>query len=95
MRDGLQWLDGAAQKTYGAAFAELSPERQAEILKRAADGEATEFFRLIRRYTVMGYYTSRVGLQELDYPGLRLYSESPACPHVNDPEHRQLPAPRS
>jgi hypothetical protein len=95
MRDGLQWLDATAQKTYGAAFAELSPERQAEILKRAAGGEATEFFRLIRRYTVMGYYTSRVGLQELDYPGLRLYSESPACPHVNDPEHRQLPAPRS
>jgi hypothetical protein len=43
---------------------------------------------------VMGYYTSRVGLSELDYPGLRFYSQSPACPHTDDPEHRHLPAPR-
>jgi gluconate 2-dehydrogenase gamma chain len=102
MRDGLQWLDATAQQSYGASFNMLSPERQAEILKRVASGdgagpgqrEGRTFFRLIRRYTVMGYYTSRIGLAELDYPGLRFYSESPACPHINDPEHRHLPAPR-
>ena len=51
-------------------FAELSPEQQTEILKRVAyrdiavrgHREGRTFFRLIRRYTVMGYYTSRVGL---------------------------------
>jgi gluconate 2-dehydrogenase gamma chain len=90
MRDGLRWLNSTA------TFTELSPERQTEILKRAArrDGEGHAFFLLIRRYTVMGYYTSRAGLKELDYPGLRLYSESPACPHTNDPEHLHLPAPK-
>ncbi len=41
-----------------------------------------EFFLLVRRYTVMGYYTSRVGLEELDFPGFKLYTESPACPHI-------------
>jgi gluconate 2-dehydrogenase gamma chain len=81
MRNGLQWLDAAAKRDYSASFTGLSPEQQT-------------FFRLIRRYTVMGYYTSRVGLKELDYPGLQFYSQSPACPHTGDPEHRHLPAPR-
>jgi len=96
MRDGLQWLDSTAMKSCGASFIKLSPEQQTEILKRAAErnGDGHAFFRLIRRYTVMGYYTSAIGLKELDFPGLRFYSESPACPHTNDPEHRHLPAPK-
>jgi gluconate 2-dehydrogenase gamma chain len=49
---------------------------------------------LIRRYTVMGYFTSAIGLKELDFPGLKFYTDSPACPHTNDPEHLHLPAPR-
>jgi gluconate 2-dehydrogenase gamma chain len=56
--------------------------------------QQTSFFRLIRSYTVMGYYTSRIGLEELNYPGLKLYSHSPECPHKDDPEHRHLPAGR-
>ncbi len=100
MRDGLRWLDGTAGKRYGASFARLTQQQQTEILEsvasrkgEAGDKEGHAFFRLIRRYTVMGYYTSRAGLAELDYPGLKFYSESPACPHVDDPEHRHLPAP--
>lgn len=102
MRDGLQWLDAAARTNYGAVFSELPSGRQNEILAALAfpkDApswaiEGRAFFRLIRRYTVMGYYTSRAGLQALDYPGLRFYTESPTCPHTNDPEHRHLPPPR-
>jgi hypothetical protein len=96
MRDGLTWLDAKAKQTHGHIFAELSPDQQTEILKGMAYSKAEEyeFFRLIRRYTVMGYYTSRIGLEELDYPGLKLYSQSPACPHADDPEHRHLSLPR-
>ena len=101
MRDGLGWLDAKARKTHGQVFAALSPDQQTKILKQIAyekptpeDAEGQTFFRLIRRYTVMGYYTSRIGLEELDYPGLKLYSHSPACPHTDDPEHRHLPPPR-
>ena len=96
LRDGLTWLDSAAKKGYGASFVKLSTTQQTEILKRAAerDADGHAFFRLLRRYTVMGYYTSAAGLKELDFPGLRFYSESPACPHANDPEHRHLPAPK-
>ena len=58
--------------------------------QKAEEQEEQKFFRLIRRYTVMGYYTSRVGLEALDYPGLKFYSKSPGCPHKGDPEHRSL-----
>ncbi len=33
MRDGLQWLDSAANKDYGASFTRLSSEQQAKILE--------------------------------------------------------------
>lgn len=55
-----------------------------EVLLRAP------VFKLLRRYTVMGYYTTRIGLEELDFPGLKMYSKSPGCPHTNDREHKQL-----
>jgi hypothetical protein len=90
-------LDAAAKKGYRASFVSLSPVQQAEILKKIAsdsDKQGHRFFRLIRHYTVMGYYTSRIGLAELDYPGLRFYTQSPACPHTDDPEHRHLPPSR-
>ncbi|MGA2132907.1 MAG: gluconate 2-dehydrogenase subunit 3 family protein [Bryobacteraceae bacterium] len=100
MRNGLKWLDTKAKSTYGADFAALSPTQQNAILEKVAhktsapaDRQGQTFFRLIRRYTVMGYYTSRAGLTELAYPGLQFYTESPACPHTGDPEHRHLPPP--
>ena len=78
---------------------ELPPEQQTALLEsigRKGNGDAPgrKFFLLIRRYTVMGYYTSKVGLEELDFPGLRFYTQSPACPHRDDPEHQHLPPPR-
>ena len=102
MRDGFRWLDARAKRTHGDFFVKLSPEQQIAILKKVAyrdegepeDAQGQQFFQLVRRYTVMGYYTSRAGLEELDYPGLKLYSQSPACPHTDDPEHRHLPPPR-
>ncbi|MFZ0806388.1 MAG: hypothetical protein WAN03_09405, partial [Candidatus Sulfotelmatobacter sp.] len=57
---------------------------------RAGDEAGRKFFNVFREYTVMGFYTSEIGLKELDYPGLRFYAESPACPHKDDPEHRHL-----
>jgi gluconate 2-dehydrogenase gamma chain len=100
--DGLKWLDDFARNSAGAGFVSLDAAQQEGLLSQLAyrkqyqSGQepGQQFFKLIRRYTVMGYYTSRAGLKELDYPGLRLYASSPACPHVNDPEHKHLPPPR-
>lgn len=101
-RSGLRWLNNQSRKENGTDFARLTAEQQENLLKTVAyrdhhvPGQVAgqEFFALLRRYTVMGYYTSRVGLEELDFPGLRLYAHSPACPHTGDPEHRHLPPPR-
>jgi hypothetical protein len=57
---------------------------------RAGEERGREFFDLVREYTVMGFYTSEIGLKELDFPGLKFYAESPSCPHKDDPEHRHL-----
>ncbi|MDQ2844371.1 MAG: gluconate 2-dehydrogenase subunit 3 family protein [Acidobacteriota bacterium] len=102
LRSGLKWLDASAKRSAGKSFINLPVSQQIDLLKTVAyrnnvatpDAQGQVFFKLIRRYTVMGYYTSRIGLKELNYPGLKLYSQSPACPHTDDPEHRHLPAPR-
>jgi hypothetical protein len=101
-RFGLGWLDAHSERERSKIFVALGADQQNEILRRLAykkefregeeDGRA--FFDLVRQYTVMGFYTSRVGLEELDYPGLKVYSESPSCPHVNDREHLHLPPPK-
>jgi hypothetical protein len=101
-RFGLGWLDAHSERLHSRTFMGLEPDQQNEILRRLAykkefrDGEedGRVFFRVMREYTVMGFYTSRVGLEELDYPGLKFYSESPSCPHVNDREHLHLPPPK-
>lgn len=101
-RHGLSWLDMRSRKNWGKTFLLLNPYQQTALLESLAyrkkfwtgDEPGQNFFDLVREYTVMGFYTSEIGLKELDFPGLRFYAESPACPHKDDPEHRHLdPAP--
>lgn len=97
-RYGLAWLDAHSEKLFGKPFRDLDAGRQSDILKHLAykdqfrDGEdeGRQFFRSIRELTVMGFYTSRIGLEELDFPGLKFYAESPGCPHAGNPQHVNL-----
>jgi gluconate 2-dehydrogenase subunit 3-like protein len=100
-RYGLTWLDARAQALHGAPFRELEAAPQTEILGRLAyrdrylsgEEEGRAFFKMMRERTLMGFYTSKVGLQQLDYPGLRShYPALPGCPHPDDPEHRRISA---
>lgn len=82
---GLQWMDHAAGEH---GFLALPPAQQTALLERLAfkknfqsgDEPGQSFFLLMRKYTVMGFYTSRIGMESLDYPGLRFYAESPSVP---------------
>jgi gluconate 2-dehydrogenase gamma chain len=102
MRYGLTWLDAHARKKHGHPFRELPDGTQTTLLQTLAykdkyesgDEEGREFFDRIREYTVMGFYTSRIGLEALDYPGLKIYTEVPECPHIDNPEHRNLATPQ-
>jgi gluconate 2-dehydrogenase gamma chain len=101
-RYGLTWLDAHSEQLHGTPFGKLAAPPQLEILDhlayaarhRPGEEEGRAFFKMIREYTLMGFYTSKIGLEQLDYPGLRIYAESPGCPHPNDPEHRHLSAPK-
>lgn len=98
-RYGITWLEAHAQSQWGRPFLELKPEEQQQALEglayrdhfRPGAEEGRAFFQLVRDYTVMGFYTSRLGLEQLDFPGLDTFHlKLPGCPHRDDPEHRSL-----
>ncbi len=84
-RNGLLWINGASSPS---AITSLDAAAQTALLTRLAfrrnfhpeDKPGQEFFALMRRYTVMGFYTTQIGLEQLDYPGLQFYGESPSVP---------------
>jgi gluconate 2-dehydrogenase gamma chain len=92
-QEGIAWLDNVSKPAAG--FTALSTEQQNVLLERLAykakyresEKAGQQFFLLFRKYTVMGFYTSRIGLESLDYPGLKFYSASPGCTHEGNPEH--------
>jgi hypothetical protein len=97
-RTGLAWLDAYAEQTAGKRFMQLTPGQQNLLLEPLASKDKSHpgqeagrsFFRLVRKFTVTGFYTSEIGFKELDNPALKFYSESPECPHKGDPEHLHL-----
>jgi len=99
LRAGLAWLDLHCNRWHGKHFLALELDQQIALLEplayekkfRAGEEDGRTFFERIREYTIMGFYTSKVGLAELDFPGLKFYSASPSCPHQGDPEHLHLP----
>jgi gluconate 2-dehydrogenase gamma chain len=103
-RYGLTWLDAHARRLFGAPFTRTDEGQQADVLKhlayrahyRAGEEEGRTFFKLMREQTLMGFYTTKIGLEELGYPGLQsFWAELPGCPHPSDPGHLHLPAPKA
>jgi gluconate 2-dehydrogenase gamma chain len=101
-RFGLSWLEGHTKLHFKQGFLDCTPEQQTEILEHLAykdryrpnEEEGRAFFELMRRYTVMGFYTTRIGLEQLDYKGLETFwTAMPPCPHREDPEHLHLKPP--
>ena len=102
MRAGLAWLDEQCGLRFAHPFLEASEAQQLSLLEplaykaryRAGEEAGQAFFRRVKELTLMGFYSSAIGWQELDNPAARFYAESPACPHANDPAHQHLPPPR-
>jgi gluconate 2-dehydrogenase gamma chain len=101
-RLGLAWLNAYSERSVGSKFMQLTAEQQTSLLEplgfkdkqRPGEEDGHRFFKLMREYTVTGFYTSEIGFKEIDNPSLRFYSESPECPHKGDPEHLHLPPPK-
>lgn len=99
---GLNWINARSQSAYRHEFLDCTAEQQNSLLEelayRAKFTPGTEsgraFFQMMRDYTVVGYYTTRIGLESLGYPGLQVaWPAMPACPHADDPEHVRLKEP--
>ena len=101
---GLEWMNARSRSEFTRDFMDCTSEQQNSLLEELAykakftptteSGRA--FFQMIRDYTVVGYYTTKIGLESLGYPGLRpVWPSMPGCPHPDDPEHAHLrePAP--
>jgi gluconate 2-dehydrogenase gamma chain len=74
---GLAWLDHAMQGRSGKNFVDASPAEQAALLDLIAYrkndspdlGPGISFFDWARRMTVDAFYTSKIGIEDLDYRG--------------------------
>jgi len=81
MRGGLAWLDGESNKRYNKRFIDLIDSEQISIIDDIAypdpDDEQPEmgpgrkFFNQIRNLTLTGYYTTKMGFDDLGYVGNR------------------------
>jgi hypothetical protein len=96
---GLDWMNARSDSEHRHDFLDCTPEQQNGLLEelayRSKFTSGTEsgraFFQMMRDYTVVGYYTTRIGLESLGYPGLQVvWPAMPACPHPDDPEHMRL-----
>jgi gluconate 2-dehydrogenase gamma chain len=99
---GLSWLDARSRSEHKRKFMDCTREQQVALLEElayrskftATSEGGREFFQMLRDYTVVGFYTSKIGLESLGYPGLRTFwPKMQACPHPDDPEHVHLMEP--
>jgi hypothetical protein len=92
-KEGLQLIDAMSQHRTGRSFVDASPEERIGVLTILSDNDGMtdlpeiQFFHELKRLTVSGYYTSKIGIQdELEYKGNRVLTEFVGCDE---------PAPRS
>ena len=91
--DGLAWLDKASKDRHKKNFVGLTNAQQVGLLteiskiKNPAPHETTQakFFKAIKDMTIDGFYTSKIGIEELGYVGNTVLDEFPGCTH---PEHQ-------
>jgi hypothetical protein len=77
MRGGLRWLELQCLSRYDKGFAAATPAQQLEIVDeiaypdRAKPGmkPGVQFFNLMRNLTASGFYTSSIGIKDLNYLG--------------------------
>jgi gluconate 2-dehydrogenase gamma chain len=87
---GLMWLDAVCTDRYAHVFLDCTPEQRKEILdliafrKNAKNdpslSQGVAFFAFLRKFTCDGFYTSKIGIADLQYIGNTSLREFPGCP---------------
>ena len=88
MRGGLAWMDYQSQKRFGEDFVDCSTEQQLSLVDEIAwpDQAAPEvsqgvsFFNSFRDLTASGFWSSKTGVDDLQYIGNAFVPEWKGCP---------------
>lgn len=88
IRGGLRWLDTASRERSATAFADATPAEQAALLDRIAwpdraapeDRPGVAFFNRFRDLVASGFFSSRIGIDDLRYTGNTYVTEWNGCP---------------
>lgn len=74
-REGLKTIDALSKEVHGAAFLSATPEQRLDLMTRISANEfkpqrpEEHFFQVLKEAAIRAYYTSKIGIQDLDYKG--------------------------
>jgi gluconate 2-dehydrogenase gamma chain len=88
MRGGLSWLDRECVTRFEKDFLACTPQQRSAVLddiawpQKAKPGHAhgVAFFNSFRDLTASGFFTSKMGIEDLQYMGNRYVPEWTGCP---------------
>jgi hypothetical protein len=88
IRGGLTWLDMECNRLFRHDFLDCSAAQQKEVLDRIAyprtaapeDANAVAFFNELRSLVVSGFFSSKMGIQDLPYLGNTMVADWQGCP---------------
>ncbi len=88
MRGGLAWIDVQSRKMFEKPFIECDESQQKALLDKIAYPEIAEpemsqgvsFFNSFRDLTASGFWSSKVGVEDLKYQGNTFVAEWKGCP---------------
>ena len=88
MRTGLTWLDDECRKRFDTPFAECAAAQRTAVLddiawprKARTEMQAgVRFFNNFRNFTASGFWSSKIGVDDLQYVGNRAVAQWNGCP---------------
>ena len=88
MRGGLAWLDNESRERFNKAFKDCVEQERRAILddiafpKRAKPehSHGVAFFNMFRDLTASGFYSSKIGIADLEYRGNEFVASWTGCP---------------
>lgn len=88
MRGGLRWLDAECNRRFNKTFVDCSDAERAQVLDDIAYprkvkpelSQGAAFFSRFRDMVATGFWTSKIGIEDLQYMGNRPVGEWNGCP---------------
>lgn len=85
---GIAWLDAECNRAYGKNFVDCASAQQTQMLDRIAwpdrateaDSNGVAFFNRLRDAVMGGFYSSKIGIADLQYMGNKMVEDWTGCP---------------